>query len=185
MTATFFFLPYISTAPPASTILPNALSGCFSQWSKKVNVTWPTMPGNQDGDKNQMSLAKASAISWAWKSTRSPTGSEWNDASEQKFVRPGPDQTGHSVRVGVIDRPQGTAAEIKNRKPLGISVYNQPGGFCLWPYKVKGSFRGVAMLLFTRGHITVGNGTSSEGWQSLQVVLTAKIRSALSNLSSN
>lgn len=35
------------------------------------------MPGNQDGDKNQISLAKASAISWAIKSTQSPTGSEW------------------------------------------------------------------------------------------------------------
>lgn len=52
------------------------------------------MPENQDRDKNQMSLDNANAISWALKSTRSPTGSEWNDATEQKFARPGPDQTG-------------------------------------------------------------------------------------------
>lgn len=35
------------------------------------------MSGNQDADKNQMSLAKASAISSVLKSTQSPTGLEW------------------------------------------------------------------------------------------------------------
>lgn len=64
--------------PPTLTILPNALSGCFFSTviKKKVSVTRPTMPENQDGDKNKMSLAKASAISWALESTPSSTGSE-------------------------------------------------------------------------------------------------------------
>lgn len=93
--------------PPTLIILPNALSGClfFSTVTKKknkVSVTRPTMPENQDGDKNKMSLAKASAISWALESIPSSTGSERNDASEHKFVRPGLHQTGLAVRVGII-----------------------------------------------------------------------------------
>lgn len=58
--------------PPTLLILPNVLSGCFfSTVIKKniyVSVTRPTMPENQDGGKQKMSLAKASAISWALES---------------------------------------------------------------------------------------------------------------------
>lgn len=93
------------------------------------------MPENQDGDKNKMSLAKASAISWALESTPSSTGSEWNDASEQKFVRPGLDQTGHSVRVGVIGWPQGSPAEIRTASSWGsVSITNQ-GAFACGPIR--------------------------------------------------
>lgn len=82
------------------------------------------MPENQDGDKNKMSLAKASAISWALASTPSSTGSEWNDASEQKFVRPGLDQTGHSVKGGSHRLTPRHTCRNQNCKSLGISVYN-------------------------------------------------------------
>lgn len=112
------------------------------------------MPENQDGHEKKMSLAKASAISWALESTPSSTGSEWNDASEQKFVRPGLDQTGHSVRVRVIGWPQGTPAAIRTARPWGSVSINQPGGFCLWPYKVKGSFLRVPLWLFEKPHLS-------------------------------
>ena len=143
------------------------------------------MPGNQDGDKNQISLAKASAISWAIKSTQSPTGSEWKwykwaEVYQAWSRLDWPLNKGGSYRLTPIHTSRNQELQV-----LGISGYIHPGCFCLWPYKVKGSFLGVpiwCMTLFKKGHIIVRNWTSSEGWQSLQVVLTAKSRLMFPNL---
>lgn len=120
--------------------------------SDQKKLTWlgQQCQKNQDRDKNQMSLDNASAISWALKSTRSPTGSEWSDATEQKLVRPGPDQTGHWIRVGVTGWSQGTPAEIENCKSLGISVYIQPGGLLLVALQGKGVISRVPMWLSSK-----------------------------------
>lgn len=105
---------------------------------------------NKMEKKNQISPVKASAISWALKFTRSPVAQNENDASEQKFVRSGPDQTGHWIRMGVRGWPQDISAEIKNCKSVGIRGCIQAGCFCLQPYRVKGSFLGVPIWLCSR-----------------------------------
>lgn len=141
------------------------------------------MPENQDGDKNQMSLAKASVMSWALKSIWSPTGSEWKWYKRaevcQAWSRLGwPLNKGGSYRLTL--RHTGRNQELQ---VLGNQWLYTSRVLLLVAPQGKGVISGGPyMILFKRGHIIVRIWTSSEGWQSLQVVLTAKIRLIFPNL---
>lgn len=140
-----------------------------SRWRQKSNVTGQTK-----------------CHFWALKSTWSPPGSEWKWCKWAKvcqaWFRPDwPLNKGGSFRL----TPR-QASRNQDAKSLGVSGYIQPGLLLLVALQGQGVVSGGSyMTLFKRGtYIIVRNGASSKGWQSLQMVLAAKIRPTFPNLSS-